>query len=199
MSRIPAEYSPENIVRNWASLRGKVPFTSAQAFEEVKDIDDIKAVSDALVRLFRKGLVGRRKIDGQRYQYIWHAFAGDGFELYPDVPAPKEKPLPTGEKSRREGADPVIPAFLRKGSAADAPSPQPSPARGEGGPGPSPEPAASAFDSEAIAEALIRKLKPVLQAQFANHALESTDVLTEPCSRVTLRIEKLELTVEGLL
>lgn len=191
MSRIKqtdlSEYSPERIVRDLASLRGKVPFTAAQCFEAVKDIDEQKAVSDALVRLYRKGLVARRK-DGVRFEYVWHTFAGQNFEMYADAPA-KGETLIFPETSQQGVAD----SSPRTPAAAEIPIPESIRKRPE-----KPEQPQS-FSAEVIAEALIRKLKPMLQAEFANAALESSDALAEPCSRVTIRIEKLEITVGGML
>lgn len=207
-----AEFEPITLVRHWASLRGAAPFKAVDAYEAINNIDDIQDVYRAIRELYKdKRLLARRKAKGPGYEYVWHLFAKDEFELEPAAagvvarepsgvdggnaivdalglgkqpdPAPAEPAAPAQEETlifpevaadiRPESGEIPIPEFLRK---------QPQ-----------------SFSAEAIADAMIRKLKPVLQAQFANAALESTDVLTEPCSRVTLRIEQLELTVEGLL
>lgn len=206
-----AEFLPINIVRSWASQRGRAPFTSARCFDEVKDIDDVQQVYMAISTLYNKeGALARRKNSpGNGYEYIWHLFAGADFEFAPGkgVPAAPAPSLSDAlsidgeagvsvrngvEVSSGKPAEPEIPEFLRKG--------QPAPKAGPAAPvheAPPEQP--QSFSAEAIADALIRKIKPVLQAQFANAALETSDVIAEPCSRVTIRIEKLELTVEGLL
>ena len=196
-----SEYSPERLVRDWASLRGKVPFTAAQCFDEVKNIDEPKSVSDALVRLYRKGLVARRGCPGSRgYEYVWARFADDDFAMYEAEAATGTVQPAPAEPAAVEQAEIPIPASILKTPVADhvaGPS-KPSPANA-GGRGPRQKRAAGTYSSEAIADALIRKLAPVLQAQFAAAALESTTALAGPGSRVTLRIEQLELTVEGPL
>lgn len=188
-------------IRDWASARG-MPFTSSQCYETIKDADDVKIVADTVRSLWVKGDLARRKNDDGRFEYVWWANAKDGFEMHHPrdkthaAQAPEAPGLDGAGVSGSPRAEPSAPAeipeFLR------VLSPSPSPVK-EGKKAPLDKGRAEGFSAEAIAVALIRKLKPVLQAQFATAALESTDVLAEPCSRVTLRIEKLELTVEGLL
>ncbi len=178
------------IIRNWASARGGVPFTASHAFESIKDADDAKEVADRVRQLWAKGDLARRKNGDGKFEYVWAACAPAGFEMGKDTGIGKAAPAAPAEPS----ASMEIPPFLRKGQ----------PSMPAAAPGPeildfSNKEQSQPFSAEAIAEALIRKLKPVLQAQFANAALESTDVLTEPCSRITLRIKELEVTVEGLL
>lgn len=50
--------------------RHNEPFTTAEAFEQVKDADDATAVSNATRTLYIEGKLARKKIDGVRYSYV---------------------------------------------------------------------------------------------------------------------------------
>lgn len=171
------------VIRDWASARGGVPFTAAQAFESIKDADDAKEVADRVRQLWVNGDLSRRKNDDGRYEYVWAARAPAGFEANKPDATPAEPAVAPAETPAATPAAPAqeipIPESIRKRPAK---SEQPQ-----------------SFSAEAIADALINRLRPVLQAEFANAALESSDALVGSPSRVTVRIKEIEVTVEGLL
>lgn len=172
------------IIRGWASARGGVPFTAAQVFESIKDADDAKEVADRVRQLWVKGDLARRKNDDGRYEYVWAARAPAGFE--------------ENEPSGATPAEPAVAPAVTTAAAPAAPAQEiPIPESIRKRPAKSEQP--QSFSAEGIAEGLIKRLRPVLQAEFANAALESSDALEASASRITVRIEKLEITVEGLL
>lgn len=60
--------------------RHNKPFTTAEAFDQVKDADDAAAVSNATRTLCMEGKLARKKIDGVRYQYILIENATEDYE-----------------------------------------------------------------------------------------------------------------------
>lgn len=209
---------------HYASQRGAAPFTTAQCFDDLKDYDDIKEVSDALGRLYRNGTLARRKIDNVRNEYVWAKFADASYEVVskprvvaeddaagatPATPfAPKKtgrprKPQPiaaTGFREEPVPAVPEIPEFLRKAP----PSPQPSPLKGEeatdtpldkGGQG--------GFDSAALADTLLARLGEMLAAQRrliearidnALPALPDVDVTTAP-GAIHINVQRVDINI----
>ena len=53
-------------VLSWAKSRN-TPFTTAEAYENMKGVDDIKQLSDTLRNLYMGGHLARQKLDGFRY------------------------------------------------------------------------------------------------------------------------------------
>lgn len=187
------------IIRDWASARGGVPFTAAQAFESIKDADDAKEVADRVRQLWVKGDLARRKNGDGRYEYVWAARAPAGFEANKPSDAPPAEPaVAPAETPAAAPAAPAqeipIPESIRKRPAK---SEQPQ-----------------SFSAEAIADALIAKLKPqlsdqrmrlvaelrpMLRSMLADLHLDQSDALEVSASRITVRIKEIEVTVEGLL
>jgi hypothetical protein len=60
--------------------RHNEPFTTAEAFDHVKDADDATAVSNATRTLYIEGKLARKKIDGVRYSYALIENAPEDYE-----------------------------------------------------------------------------------------------------------------------
>jgi len=56
------------------------PFTSSEAFEHVKEADDVTAASNATRTLYIEGKLARKKIDGVRYSYVLIENAPEDYE-----------------------------------------------------------------------------------------------------------------------
>lgn len=65
-------------ILKWAQLRATA-FTSAEAYEAIDFVQDIKEMSDRVRQLFAYGFLAR-KIDGVRYCYICVEFAPSDFD-----------------------------------------------------------------------------------------------------------------------
>lgn len=194
-------YEPEKIVRQWATTHGSVPFTSLECFDQIKDLDDLKVVSDALGRLYRKRLLARCRVDGLRFRYLWHTYAGKhaGYELHDAVQekvATVSIPIPPA---------PEVPVFLRK----DQPVPKPGK---KGGRKPRADHVANSGnmpghdhivdikhtfaqrpDPAAIADAILAGLQPLLGRLAAFKREAEANGAT-----VRVSIEKCEIILEGL-
>lgn len=74
--------------------RHNKPFTPAEAFEHVKDADDVTAVSNATRMLYiEEKKLARKKIDGVRYSYALIENAPDDYETVNGI-----KPVTAGTK-----------------------------------------------------------------------------------------------------
>lgn len=70
-------------VLKWAKKHGET-FTSAMAFETIKDADDVKVVSDAVRKLYMDGQLARKKIDNVKFSYALIENAPQGYESVSD-------------------------------------------------------------------------------------------------------------------
>ncbi|MHB1333423.1 MAG: hypothetical protein ACYCY1_12570 [Sulfuriferula sp.] len=124
-------------VLSWAKSRN-MPFTTADAYENMKGVDDIKQLSDNLRSLYMGGHLARQKLDGFRYTYALASAGLEGFEIAqptenkPANPAtgetasqPREKtilaPAPGFPKFFREKSEPPL-APAAAPAAASAPA-----------------------------------------------------------------------------
>lgn len=205
--------SIQALCQHYASQRGAAPFTTAQCFDQMKNVEDMSQISDALGRLYRNGTLARRKIDNVRNEYVWAKFADASYEVMskPRVVGDGSAPAPAAKKPGRPRksapAAPEIPMFLKK-EQADAVknfaeiygSPQHK--KTETGHveqqiGMVPP------NAEAIADTLLAHLgemlaaqRKLIEARIDNAAASSVE--TSPGSRLTVKIERIEIRVEGL-
>ena len=78
------------------------PFTSSEAFEHVKEADDVTAASNATRTLYIEGKLARKKIDGVRYSYVLIENAPEDYETVSGInpvafeakPEPEPEPEP---------------------------------------------------------------------------------------------------------
>lgn len=84
-------------VLEYAASR-QLPFTAAEAFEDIDAIETAKQVSDSLGRLYNQRILARRKVDKVRYEYIRAEIRTVGFEMAPEQPADEPK-APEPEKT----------------------------------------------------------------------------------------------------
>lgn len=80
-------------VLSWAKTRS-TPFTTAEAYENMKGVDDIKQLSDTLRNLYMGGHLARQKLDGFRYTYALACAGLEGFEIAQPVEAPPADTAP---------------------------------------------------------------------------------------------------------
>ena len=84
------------------------PFTSSEAFEHVKEADDVMAASNATRTLYIEGKLARKKIDGVRYSYVLIENAPEGYETVSGInpvaveakPEPRETASSVSETKR---------------------------------------------------------------------------------------------------
>lgn len=93
-------------VLSWAANR-KTPFTTAEAYESMKGVDDIKQLSDTLRNLYMGGHLARQKLDGFRYAYALASAGLEGFEIA--QPA-EDEPAASGEAPSQPRQKAVRPA-----------------------------------------------------------------------------------------
>lgn len=187
-------------MREWAKGRAE-PFTPKQAFESIDDIEDMSQIYFAISGLFKQGELHRKKAPtGNGYEYIWHKRGGAGYEAHAghkvngsktkpiaapaeQMPQPGRNPDPTHPKPPAPPGPPSTADILQIGHN-HTPEAQTEP-----------ETPARIYNADAIADALIARLKPLLTAQF--HAAKLSESLSGE-ARAHIRIEKLEITLEGL-
>lgn len=109
----------------WAARRAS-PFSSAECYEAIKGVDDIKELSDTLRRLWCGGVLARKKLDGFRFSYALASAKLPGFEIYALLDAEPAAPaLPD------QAADPVCDSSVvvpQPALAAPKPKPKLEPA-----------------------------------------------------------------------
>ena len=129
-------------VLSWAKSRN-TPFTTAEAYENMKGVDDIKQLSDTLRNLYMGGHLARQKLDGFRYTYALASAGLEGFEIaqpaeiQPVETAPGETGTqPRKKTSRAAKAAPAEPEIAMPAmvvapavpAAVEAAAPVPAPA-----------------------------------------------------------------------
>lgn len=187
-------------MREWAKGREE-PFTPKQAFESIDDIEDIGQIYFAISGLFKQGELHRKKARiGNGYEYIWHKRGGPGYEAHTGhkINGSKTEPIAAPAEQRPQPGRNPDPTYPKPPAPPGPPSTADILQIGQTHPPESqaePETPDRIYNAEAIADALIARLKPMLAAQF--HAAKLSESLTGE-SRVHIRIEKLEITLEGL-
>jgi len=89
----------------WAARRAS-PFSSAECYEQMKGVDDIKELSDTVRRLYIGGHLARQKLDGFRFTYALASAGLNGFEIYQPVEVAPADPAP-GETAGQPRQKPV--------------------------------------------------------------------------------------------
>ncbi|MXS82245.1 hypothetical protein ABD07_03885 [Nitrosomonas oligotropha] len=82
--------------------RHNEPFTTAEAFEQVKDADDNTAVSNATRTLYIEGKLARKKIDGVRYSYVLIENATEDYETVNGIKPVAAGTEPDGAETKPE-------------------------------------------------------------------------------------------------
>lgn len=85
--------------------RHNEPFTTAEAFEQVKDADDNTAVSNATRTLYMEGKLARKKIDGVRYSYVLIENAPDDYETVNGIKPFAAGTEPDGTETKTESRE----------------------------------------------------------------------------------------------
>ena len=104
------------------------PFTSSEAFEHVKEADDVTAASNATRTLYIEGKLARKKIDGVRYSYVLIENAPEDYETVSGINpvAVEAKAAPDCTAHWSTVSDLPYPASPVTSSRLDSAAPRPS-------------------------------------------------------------------------